>query len=92
MARVDRYGGVTREIKVELTPTGSTRSASPPSDINRALRSANVDMTGGSADFNGRDQAIRALGGAKKIADLERLEIPVGGGHRVTLSEIASNT
>ena len=49
-------------------------------------------MTGGSADFGGRDQAIRTLGGAKTIADLEALEIPLGGGRRVTLSEIATVT
>ena len=49
-------------------------------DVNRALRAANVDLTGGSADFSGRDQAIRTLGGAKTIADLEKLEIPLGGG------------
>jgi hydrophobe/amphiphile efflux-1 (HAE1) family protein len=92
VARVDRYGGVTREIKVELDPDRLNALEVTAGDVNRALRAANVDMTGGSADFAGRDQAIRTLGGAKTVADLERLEIPLGSGRRVTLSEIATVT
>ena len=78
VARVDRYGGVTREIKVELDPDRLNALGVTASDVNRALRSANVDMTGGSADFAGRDQAIRTLGGAKKIADLRGAGDPAG--------------
>jgi multidrug efflux pump subunit AcrB len=92
VARVDRNGGVTREIKVELDPDRLNALGATAADVNRALRAANVDLTGGSGDFAGRDQAIRTLGGAKKIADLEKLEIPLGGGRRVTLSEIATIT
>ena len=92
VARVDRYGGVTREIKVELDPDRLNALGVTAGDVNRALRAANVDMTGGSADFGERDQAIRTLGGAKTLADLEKLEIPLGGGRRVTLSEIATVT
>jgi multidrug efflux pump subunit AcrB len=92
VARVDRYGGVTREIKVELDPDRLNALGATAGDVNRALRAANIDLTGGSADFAGRDQAIRALGGAKTLADLEKVEIPLGGGRRVTLSEIATVT
>jgi multidrug efflux pump subunit AcrB len=92
VARVDRYGGVTREVKVELDPDRLNALGATAADVNRALRAANVDLTGGSADFAGRDQAIRTLGGAKSIADLEKLEIPLGSGRRVTLSEIATVT
>jgi multidrug efflux pump subunit AcrB len=92
VARVDRYGGVTREIKVELDPDRLNALGVTAGDVNRALRSANVDLTGGSGDFSGRDQAIRTLGGAKELADLEKLEIPLGNGRRVTLSDIATVT
>ena len=92
VARVDRYGGVTREIKVALDPDRLNALGVTAADVNRALRAANVDMTGGSADFSERDQAIRTLGGAKKLADLELLEIPLGTDRRVTLSQIATIT
>jgi len=92
VARADRYGGVTREIKVELDPDRLNALRATAADVNRALRAANIDLTGGSADFAGRDQAIRALGGAKTLTDLEKVEIPLGGGRRVMLSEIATVT
>jgi multidrug efflux pump subunit AcrB len=90
VARVDRYGGVTREIKVEIDPDRLNALGVTAGDVNRALRSVNADMTGGSGDFGGRDQSIRTLGGAKSVTDLEALEIPLAGGRKVRLVDIAT--
>ncbi|MEQ1955364.1 efflux RND transporter permease subunit [Mesorhizobium sp. CN2-181] len=92
VARVDRYGGVTREIKVDLDPDRLNALGVTAGDVNRALKAANVDLTGGSGKFSNRDQAIRALGGAKTVADLEALEIPLSAGRMVKLSDIATVT
>ncbi len=92
VARVDRYGGVTREIKVELDADRLNALGATAASVNRALWAANVDLTGGSGKFASRDQAIRALGGAKSVADLESLEIPLSGGRMVRLSDIATVT
>jgi multidrug efflux pump subunit AcrB len=92
VARVDRYGGVTREIKVELQPDRLNALGVMASDVNQALRAANVDLTGGSGDFSERDQTIRTLGGARSIAQLSALEIPLSGGRTVRLSDIATVT
>src|SRR5262249_26844854 len=61
-------------------------------DISRALRAVNADLSSGSGDFEGRNQTIRTLGGAKEIADLAALKIPLAGGRKVALSDIASVT
>jgi multidrug efflux pump subunit AcrB len=90
VARVDRYGGVTREIEVEIDPDRLNALGVTAGDVNRALRSVNADMTGGNGDFGGRDQSIRTLGGAKSVADLEALEIPLAGGSKVKLADIAT--
>lgn len=90
VARVDRYGGVTREIKVELDPDRLNALGVTAADVNRALRAANVDLTGGSGEFGGRDQTIRTLGSAQTITGLKALEVPLAGGRRVTLSDIAA--
>ncbi len=92
VARVDRYGGVTREIKVEIDPDRLTALGATAGDVNRALRAANVDLTGGSGEFGGRDQTIRTLGSARTIGGLRDVEIPLAGGRRVTLSDIATVT
>ena len=92
VARVDRYGGVTREIKVELDPDRLNALGVTAGDLNRALRLVNTDMTGGNAKFGSRDQSIRTLGGADTVAELELREIPLGGGRKVRLSDIATVT
>lgn len=92
VARVDRYGGVTREVKVELSPDRLEALGVTAGAVNAALRAANSDLTGGSGEFADRDQTIRTLGSAKSIADLESLEIPLGGGRIVRLSDIATVT
>src|SRR4051812_16501346 len=51
VARVDRYGGVTREIHIDVDPDRLNALGVSAGDINRAMRAANVDLTGGSADF-----------------------------------------
>ncbi|MBL8584471.1 MAG: efflux RND transporter permease subunit [Rhizobiaceae bacterium] len=92
VARVDRNGGVTREIQVEVDPDRLTALGVTAGEVNRALWAVNADMTGGSAKFGSRDQAIRALGGAKSVSDLEALEIPLAGSRTVRLGEIATIT
>ncbi len=92
VARVDRYGGVTREIKIELDPDRLSALGVTAGDMNRAVRSVNADMTGGNAKFGNRDQSIRTLGGANTIEDLRALEIPLTQGRKVRLSDIATVT
>ena len=89
VARVDRYGGVTREIQVELEPDRLSALGVSAGNVNRALRAANVDLTGGSSDIDSRAQSIRTLGSARSIDDLRALEIPLAGGRTVVLSDIA---
>jgi hydrophobe/amphiphile efflux-1 (HAE1) family protein len=92
VARVDRYGGVTREIHIDIDPDRLNALGVTAGDVNRAMQAANVDLTGGSADFSERDQSIRTLGGARTLADLEKLEIPLAGDRKVLLSDIAKVT
>lgn len=92
VAQVDRYGGVTREIKVELDPERLNALGVTAGDVNRALKAANVDLTGGRSDIGSREQAIRTLGGARTVADLAALQIPLGSGRTVTLTDIATVT
>lgn len=92
VARVDRYGGVDREIQVELDPQRLSALGVSAGDVNRALRAANVDLTGGGSDIGDRAQSIRTLGAAGSIDDLRSLEIPLGTGRTVVLSDIATVT
>ncbi len=77
---------------MEVHPDRLTALGVTAGDVNLALRSANLDTTGGNAEFGQRNQSIRTLGGARRVADLEAMEIPLPGGRKVRLSDIATVT
>jgi len=81
VASVERIGNVEREIRVRLDPVRVQGVGLTTLDVSRQLRGSNVDLAGGRAEIGGRDQAIRALAGAKTLADLAatRIALPLGG-------------
>ena len=93
VARVDRYGGVTREIKVELDPDRLNALGVTAGDVNRALRAANVDLTGGSGDF-GEPRPVdpHARRRQEDRRSRRRWKSRSAAAASVTLSEIATVT
>ena len=89
IARVSRYGGVDREIKVDIDPTRLSALGVTASDVNNALRAANVDLTGGRGDIGSRQQSIRTLGQSQSVDDLRNLRFSVPSGALVRLGDIA---
>jgi multidrug efflux pump subunit AcrB len=81
VASVERIGSVEREIRVRLDPVRVQAVGLTTLDVSRQLRGSNVDLAGGRAEIGGRDQSIRALAGAKTLADLAatRIALPLGG-------------
>ncbi len=92
VAQVSRYGGVDREIKVELDPARVNALGVTAADINNGLRSANIDLTGGQSDIGERTQSIRTLGQAKSITDLENLSFSLPTGAKIRLGDVATIT
>jgi multidrug efflux pump subunit AcrB len=90
VGRVDRNGGVKREISVSLDPQRLMALGVTAANVNQALRGMNADLTGGRGDIGSKEQAIRTLGGARSIEDLGATEIPLGGGRVVRLSDVAT--
>jgi multidrug efflux pump subunit AcrB len=90
VGKVDRNGGVTREIAVKLDPQRLMALGVTAANVNQALRGMNADLSGGRGDVGGKEQAIRTLGGAETVEDLAATEIPLGGGRTVRLSDVAT--
>ncbi len=90
IGRVDRNGGVTREVSVSLDPQRLMALGVTAASVNQALRGMNADLTGGRGDIGDKEQAIRTLGGARSIEDLAATEIPLGGGRVARLSDVAT--
>lgn len=92
VAAASRRGGVDREIRVTLDPARMQALGVTASQINAALRQANVDAGGGQAEIAGSRQSVRVLGNARDAYQLSQRPISLGGGRSVKLADVATVT
>jgi multidrug efflux pump subunit AcrB len=92
VAQVSRYGGVDREITVELDAARVSALGVTAADINNGLRASSIDLTGGQSDIGTRTQSIRTLGQARSIDDLNNLTFALPTGAKVRLGDVANIT
>ncbi len=90
VGRVDRYGGVDREIRISLDPDRLLALGITAAEVNRQVRATNVDLAGGRSQIGGQEQAIRTLAGARTVADLADAKIALSGGREVRLRELGT--
>ena len=90
VAKVDRIGGVTREIRVALDPDRLLALGVTAGDVNRQLRATNIDLAGGRGEIGAREQAIRTLAASKTIAELAQTKIALSGGRYVRLDQLGT--
>jgi hydrophobe/amphiphile efflux-1 (HAE1) family protein len=90
VARVNRSGGVSREIRVDLDPLRMQSFGITASEVNQQLRQVNVDATGGRAQVGGSEQSIRVLGSAHTAQQLGDTRLTLADGRVARLRDIAS--
>lgn len=90
VGRVDRYGGVDREIRISLNPDRLLALGITAAEVNRQVRATNVDLAGGRSEIGGQEQAIRTLAGARSVEQLADAKIVLPGGREVRLRELGS--
>jgi hydrophobic/amphiphilic exporter-1 (mainly G- bacteria), HAE1 family len=88
VGRVERIGGVEREIRVELDPDRLMALGVTAANVNQQIRSLNIDLAGGRADIAGQEQTIRTLAGAATPEQLSNLKISLQNGREIRLSEL----
>ncbi|CAN1723158.1 Efflux RND transporter permease subunit [Hyphomicrobium sp. 1Nfss2.1] len=88
VGRVERYGGVDREIRILLDPDRLLAFGITAAEVNSQVRATNVDLGGGRGEVGGQEQAIRTLAGARKVEDLAETKILLPGGRKVRLSDL----
>jgi hydrophobe/amphiphile efflux-1 (HAE1) family protein len=92
VGKVERIGGVEREIRIALDPDRLLALGITAGDVNRQLRATNVDLAGGRGEIGDREQAIRTLAGKRTIADLAQTSIALPGGRHVRLDTLGTVT
>ncbi len=90
MAKVERNGGVNREIRVDLDPARMASLGITASQVNAQLRQVNLNAAGGRAEIAQSEQSVRVLGNARNAYDLSQTQIALGGGRTVKLADIAN--
>jgi hydrophobe/amphiphile efflux-1 (HAE1) family protein len=88
VGRVDRYGGVDREIRISLDPDRLLALGVTAAEVNRQVRATNVDLAGGRGQVGGQEQSIRTLAGARTVEDLANAKIVLSGGREVRLADL----
>ena len=88
VGRVERYGGVDREIRILLDPDRLLAFGITAAEVNAQVRATNVDLGGGRGEVGGQEQAIRTLAGARKVEELADTKILLPGRRHVRLSDL----
>ncbi len=88
VGRVERYGGVDREIRILLDPDRLLAFGITAAEVNAQVRATNVDLGGGRGEVGGQEQAIRTLAGARRVEDLAETKIVIPGGREVRLKDL----
>jgi hydrophobic/amphiphilic exporter-1 (mainly G- bacteria), HAE1 family len=92
IGKVERYGGVKREIRVALDPDRLLAFGITASEVSNQLRATNVDLGSGRGEVAGQEQAIRVLAGARDVATLAETKIKLTGNRQVRLSDLGTVT
>jgi multidrug efflux pump subunit AcrB len=88
VAQVDRWGGVDREVRVELDPERLLALGITVNQVNDYLRRWNINLPGGRTTLGGKEQQVRSLGSRRTIADLRQLRFPLTSGASIPLEDL----
>jgi multidrug efflux pump subunit AcrB len=87
---VNRVGGVTREVRVELDPARLLALRASAADISRQLRKVQQEAVGGRADLGGAEQQVRAVATVLSAEELAAIELVLSDGRPVRLDQVAT--
>lgn len=89
VASAEIYGGLEREIHIEVDRERLSAYSLPISYVERALQSENVNLPGGVTQQGETEFLLRTLGQFRKVTELENLPITLPTGGKIPLSEVA---
>jgi multidrug efflux pump subunit AcrB len=87
---ITRVGGVSREVRVALNSSKMQALGVSATTVSHQLRLVQMDTSGGRADLGSSEQPLRTLATVKSAAELAGLELSVGEGRKVRLSQVAN--
>ena len=87
--KVQRLGGVEREVKVELQAERLQALGITAEQVNRQLVQTNINVPGGRTRLDNNEQSIRTLGSALTVEALSNTPIALPEGRWARLGDLA---
>jgi multidrug efflux pump subunit AcrB len=87
---ITRFGGIDREVRVELDPTRLLSLGVTASEISSQLLTVQQEAPGGRTNLGGLEQSVRTIGKVKSVADIAALQIPLRDGRHIRLDAVAT--
>ena len=87
---VNRVGGVTRQIRVELDPTRMLALNLTAAEVSKQLQKIQQEAPGGRTDLGGMEQAVRTVATVQSADQLTHMEIGLRDGRHVRLDQVAN--
>ncbi|HEY9823832.1 MAG TPA: efflux RND transporter permease subunit, partial [Stenomitos sp.] len=88
VAKVERSGGVDREIRVNLNPARLQALNLTATDVNNQIRDYNINLAGGRGEVGNQEQSVRTLGSAPSLEAFQNYQITLPEGGFVPLSSL----
>ncbi|MBC7882111.1 MAG: efflux RND transporter permease subunit [Anaerolineae bacterium] len=92
VSRISRYGGVNREIRVNLNPQRLLALGITANQLHQQIRALNIDLPGGRGNVGTTEQAIRTLGSAASVEKLRSTKISLRDGRFARLDTLGTIT
>ena len=86
---VNRVGGVSRELRVELDPARLLALNATAADISRQLRQVQQEASGGRIDVGGAEQSVRTIATVQTAEQMAAMEVSLSDGRRIRLDAVA---
>ena len=90
VGKVNRVGGVNREILVELDPDRMAAIGTSAGNVSQQLRVYQAEYPGGEGRLGGREQSVRTVGTLKSAQELAALPIALPDGRSIRLDDVAT--
>ncbi len=92
VGRVERVGGVQREVIVEIDPARLAGLGITVTQVSRALRQIQQETSGGRTQIGGSEQTVRTIALAREAAELAAFPITLPNGRSIRLDDVATIT
>jgi multidrug efflux pump subunit AcrB len=86
---VNRVGGVTRQVRVELDPSRMLALNITSAEVSSQLQKIQQEAPGGRTELGGIEQSVRTLGTVQSAEQLAKMEISLRDGRHIRLDQVA---